>query len=47
MLVTGEEAEPKDFGQEVQWIAVLFYVDDGFIDSSRPARIQAALYVLA
>ena len=47
MLVAGEEAGPEGFGQEVQWIAVLFYVDDGLLDSSRPARIQAALDVLA
>ena len=45
-LVAVEESVPYGFGGAFQWLAALFYADDGLITSPRPARIQAALDVL-
>ena len=45
-LSTGEEYRQDGFGRAVQWITVLFYADDGLLDSPRPSHLQADLDVL-
>ena len=45
-LVAGEETGPEGFGRVVQRLAAFFYNKDGLLASPRPARLQAALYIL-
>ena len=44
-LVAREEAGPEGFGWSVQWIATIFYVDNGIFTSPRPARLQVVLNI--
>ena len=45
-VVTGEEAGPEVFGSEFQWLAALFYADNGILVSPEPARIMGAIDIL-
>ena len=42
-LVEGEDAGTEVFRQVIQWLAVLFYTENGLLNSPRPARLQEAL----
>ena len=46
ILVTREEVGPDSFRWSVQWLAALFYADDGLIPLPRMDRLQLAVYVL-
>ena len=46
ILVSRKESGPYGFGQSVQWLSEFFYTDDGLLDSTKPAWIQAELDVL-
>ena len=45
-LVGGEEAGPDGFGWVFQWLASLFYADNGLLALPRPDHIQPALDIL-
>ena len=45
-LVSGEEVVMDGFGRAIQWLAKLFYSDDGHLKFTRLVRLKEALYVL-
>ena len=45
-MVAGDEAGLDGFERAIQYLAALFYADDGFLPLPRPAWLQAALDVL-
>ena len=45
-LVAGEDSDPDGLGRAVQWLAALFYTDDGLLASLKLDCLQEALDVL-
>ena len=46
ILVARKGSGPYVFGRSVQWLSDFFYADDGLLDLTKPAWIQAELDVL-
>ena len=46
-IVGKEELGPEGFGWAVQWLAALFYADNGILSSPRLDRLQADLDLVA
>ena len=42
-VMDGEEAGPEVFGQSLQWLAEIFYADDGLLASPQTACLQETL----
>ena len=45
-LMEGEGAVPDGFRQAIQWLAELFYANDGLLASPRMANLQSDLDIL-
>ena len=45
-LMAGEGAVPDGFRQAIQWLAELFYANDGLLASPRMANLQSDLDIL-
>ena len=45
-LISGEEVGPDGFGWAIQWLAVLFYADNGLLPSHMPACLQEVIIFL-